>query len=77
MTVSFFGVGIAAYLVGVLIGWLMRKTWCNDNPDALLHVDETDDNKSKYNLMVLCPLDDLNSKKNLSVKVVTHEKHSV
>ncbi len=55
--------------IGLIVGGIIASILIFKNVDAILGVNINDPEKDHYNLVVLCPLEDLRKKKYLIVQV--------
>lgn len=56
-------------LIGMLLGTIGYSILIFRKVDALMGVDLSDPEKDKYNLVVLCPLEDLRRKRYMIVEI--------
>lgn len=64
---------IGCFLLGLIVGWFVKKRVLT-KPDAILGIDERDDEKDYYDFLFLIPIDEVPKRKNIMVEIQNKEK---
>lgn len=62
-------IAFLSVVIGLLVGVIGTIFITYRKVDAIMHIDISDPEKDKYNLMILCPLEELHKRKYLIVEV--------
>jgi len=66
-------VATASILIGLILGIIAERLFIFAKVDAIMHVRQGDPETDRFNLIVLCPLDDISKKKHMIVEVKATE----
>lgn len=66
-------IAAASILVGLILGIIVERLFIFAKVDAIMHVRQGDPETDRFNLIVLCPLDDIPKKKRMIVEVKATE----
>ena len=59
----------SSVVLGLLVGVIGSMIITYRKVDAIMHIDISNPEKDKYNLMILCPIEELHKRKYLIVEV--------